>query len=457
MAKTLTATAVENHLPGKSRREVPDGGCPGLHLIIQPSGRKSWALRFRRPDGKPGKLTLGPVDLFGGAILGEPTIGAPLTLAAARKLAAELNHQRAMGRDVIVDYKAAKQRQQAELEARNTNIFAPAARRFIEQHARAKTRTWALSSRLLGLRPVDLEPIPGGLADRWAMRPLSEITAHDIHALIDEARTRGVPGWGRQRKGKSKSMAWVTLVRVSRFFSWLVEQRVIEKNPCDGVHRPDVSTPRDRVLTDAEIRWFWLACDDLGEPFGPLLKLCLLTGQRRDEVAGMTLAELSSDRSTWTLSGPRTKNKRPHTIPMPQAAQDLIGSIRVVEGKPGFIFTTTGQSHVSGWSRTKRRLDAKMLELARAEAADTVIPPWTIHDLRRTCAAGLQRLGVPLPVTERVLNHVSGSFAGIVGVYQRHEFADEKRAALQRWAESVLRIVTGQAAQVVTLHRQGAA
>ena len=94
-----------------------------------------------------------------------------------------------------------------------------------------------------------------------------------------------------------------------------------------------------------------------------------------------------------------------------------------------------------------------MLELARKEDDDAAIPPWTIHDLRRTCAAGLQRLGVPLPVTERVLNHVSGSFGGIVGVYQRHEYADEKREALERWAARVEQIVCGQVARVVTLPR----
>ncbi len=458
MAKTLTAGAVKNLLTGEKRREVPDGGCPGLHLVIQPSGRKSWALRFRRPDGRNAKLTLGPVDLSGAETPCEPAIGAPLTLAAARRLAADLHRQRAMGRDVVVDHDAARRRRQAEQEARNANAFPSAARRFIEEYARARTRSWAVSARLFGLRPDDLKAMPGGLADRWASRPVAEIAADDIHALVEEARTRGVPGWGRQRQGKSESIARMTLARLSKLFSWLVEQRVIEKNPCAGVRRPDVSVPRERVLTDAETRWFWLACGDLGEPFGPLLKLLLLMGQRRDEVAGMTRAELSGDGATWTLPASRAKNKRPHIVPLSQAARDLIAGVRVVEGKPGFVFTTTGRSHVSGWSKTKRRLDAKMLEWARAEAADAVISSFTIHDLRRTCAAGLQRLGVPLPVTERLLNHVSGSFAGIVGVYQRHEYAEERREALECWAAHVERIISGQAAEVVVaLRRWGAA
>ena len=407
-------------------------------------GAKSWALRFRRPDGRPAKLTLGPLDISG--VETEPVMGAPLTLIAARRLATEVHQQRAKGRDVMAD----RRREAQDSEQRNASTFGAAARLFIEQHARAKTRTWVLTARLIGIRPEDLEPIPKGLADRWRDRPVADITAHDIHSLIDEVRTRGVPGLARRRKGKSESVAWVTLARVGRLFSWLVERRVIEKNPCIGVSRPDTSTARDRVLSDAELHWFWLACDALGWPFGPLLKLLLLSGQRRDEVAGMTRTELSADGATWRLPASRTKNKRAHVVPLSRAARDLIGSMPTIAGKPGFIFTTNGETHVSGWSKTKRRLDAKMAELA-GEA----VPPWTIHDLRRTCAAGLQRLGVPLPVTERVLNHVSGSFGGIVGVYQRHEYSDEKREALTRWAERVEAIASGQepASDVVALRR----
>ena len=239
-----------------------------------------------------------------------------------------------------------------------------------------------------------------------------------------------MPGWARRNGGDS--VAWVAHARIAKFFSWLVERRIIAANPCSAVRRPDASTPRDRVLTDDEIKWFWRACGQMGEPFGPLLKLLLLTGQRRSEVAEMTWAELTDD--TWSLPASRTKNGRPHIVPLSRQARDLIAGVHRVAGA-GYVFTTNGSTPVSGWSKTKKRLDAKMLEAARAEDAKAVIPPFTIHDLRRTAAAGLQRLGVPLPVTERVLNHVSGSFGGIVGVYQRHEYAEERRDALERWAD----------------------
>ena len=343
--KTLTAAAVKALLPGPARREVPDGGCPGLHLVIQPSGSKSWALRFRRPDGRPAKLTLGPLDLSG--VETEPVIGAPLTLIAARRLATEVHQQRAKGRDVVAD-----RRRAAEQE---THTFGAAARRFIEDHARPKTRSWATSARLLGLSPVNLERVANGLAERWADKAMAEITAHDVHSLIDEVRTRGVPGLTRRGGGVSNSQARVSLARLSKFFAWAVGRRLVEKNPCAGVWRPDASPARERVLTDAELRWFWLACGSLGRPFGPLLKLLLLTGQRRDEVAGMTRGELSADGATWALPASRTKNKRATSVPLSKTARDLIGTMPTVAGKPGFIFTTNGETHVSGWSKTKRR------------------------------------------------------------------------------------------------------
>ena len=435
--KTLTAASVKNLLPGARRLDIPDRGCPGLRLIIQPTGHKAFALRFRRPDGRSGKLTLGPVDLLGTETPDEPAIGGPLTLAAARKLASDINRQRAFGRDPIADHNTAKRRRKVERETMNANVFAPLARAFIEQHAKPKTRTWALSAQLLGLRPDTLESIPKGLADRWRVRPVTEITPDDIHDLVDEIRQRGVPGWARRNGGDS--VAWVAHARIAKFFSWLIERRVIAANPCSAVRRPDASTPRERVLSDTELRWFWLACGALGEPFGPLLQLLLLTGQRRSEVAEMTWTELSGD--TWSLPASRTKNARAHTVPVSRQARDLIAGVHRIGD--GFIFSTNGSTHVSGWSKTKRRLDAKMLDLARAEKPDATIPPWTVHDLRRTVASGLQKLGVALPVTEKILNHVSGSFGGITGVYQRHEYASERRDALERWAAYVEGIVSG--------------
>ena len=329
MAKTLTAAAVKNYRPGKGRREIPDGGCPGLYLVIQASGHRSWAMRFRRPNGKPAKLTLGPVDLSGKEAESEPVLDSPLTLASARRLAAEIHRQRAMGRDVVADYDASRRRQKSEHESRAKSTFAAAARDFIEQYASKKTRRWRETARLLGLAypPTGGEPTPikGGLCERWSDKPIAEIDGHDIHSLIDETRRSGAPGLERRSDGPTEARARVMLSCLSKMFGWLVQHRRVSQNPCKDVHRPEASRARDRVLTDAEIVKFWRATDAERKEFSALLKLLLLTGCRLNEVAGMTRAELSDDGATWNIPGARTKNKRPHVVPLAPLARKMVG------------------------------------------------------------------------------------------------------------------------------------
>jgi integrase len=439
MAKPLTAIAVKSFMPGKVRREMPDGGCPGLYLIVQPSGQKAWALRFRRPNGKPAKLTLGPLDLSGKEAPAQPTIGHPLTLASARALAAEVGRQRVRGRDVVADHEAARSRQKFEQETRAQNTFAGAARDFIEQYARKKTRRWEQQARLLGLRPDSntLEIIPSGIAHRWREKPTVDIDGHDIHCLIDETRRHGVPGLEQRTNGPSEARARVMLACLSKMFSWLLQHRKVEKNPCNTVHRPDPSRARDRVLSDAEIVKFWAASDTIGGSFTPLLKLLLLTGSRLNEVAGMRREELSDDGLTWNIPGSRTKNHRPHVVPLAPLARNILKS---VTANTGLLFTTTGRSPVSGFSKIKGRLDKSML-----------IPAWRLHDLRRTCATGMAGISVSPHIVEACLNHVSGSRAGVAGVYNRAAYEPEKRAALELWANHVASIVSGGTAKVVPL------
>jgi integrase len=436
MARQLTAVTVENFRPGKKRREISDGGCPGLFLIIQTSGHKSWAMRFRRPSGKPAKLTLGPVDLSGSEAESAPVIGQPLTLASARRLAAEVHHQRARGSDVIADNDAAKRRQRSEQSTRAASTFGAAAMDFVERHAKKKTRHWRETARLLGLKPTaggKLEDIAKGLADRWGDKPVSSIDGHDIYALVDETRRLGVPGLGKRGEGPSEARARAMFATLSKTFSWLVQHRRVEKNPCAGVHRPDTPKSRDRVLTDAEIVKFWSASG--AEQIGALLKLLLLTGCRLNEVAGMRRSELSEDLSTWTLPGERTKNHRPHVVPLPPMAREMIPA-----GEGRFVFTTTGESPVSVGSKIKNRLDRAMK-----------IPPWRLHDLRRTAATGMAEIGIAPHIVEAALNHISGAKAGVAGTYNRAAYAAEKKAALERWASHVMGLVAGRKAKVVPI------
>ena len=439
MAKQLTAAAVLRLRPGKTRREVRDGACAGLRLIIQTSGHKSWAMRFRRPSGVSAKLTLGPVDLTGKEADDEPVIGMPLTLAAARRLAMDVHRQRAMGRDIV----AARHREKLERAVRGGNDFAQAAIDYVTQYAMRKTRQWQDTARLLGLRPVadgGVELIPKGLADRWRDRPVGEIDGDDIHGIIDETRERGVPGLERRTEGPREARARAMFAALSGLFGWLIKRRRVAQNPCSGVHRPAALPARDRVLTGAEIVKFWRAADAERKEFGALLKLLLLTGCRLNEVAGMRRAELSDDGATWIIPGERVKNRRSHVVPLPPLARKLIASIPVT-GE--FVFSASGV--VSGWSRLKRRLDATMK-----------IPAWRLHDLRRTAATGMAEIGIAPHIVEAVLNHVSGHKAGVAGTYNRAAYAAEKKAALERWSAHVEGLISGRPAKVVVPLRKSA-
>ncbi|TWB22152.1 site-specific recombinase XerD [Nitrospirillum amazonense] len=236
-------------------------------------------------------------------------------------------------------------------------------------------------------------------------------------------------------------------------YSWANKRGTLSLNPFLG---QPVQAPkeRDRVLSNSELAEIW-AQAGADTTFGAIIRMLMLTGQRRDEVAGMTWDELAPDLATWTLPADRVKNSTPHLVPLPAPARELIAAQpRLVRkaGEDDFVFPgRVGQ--FSGWSRCKERLDAA-INAARVKASEEAgedpalvkpMAPWVLHDLRRTLATGLQRLGVRLEVTEAVLNHTSGSRSGIVGVYQRHDWREEKAAALEAWAAHVAAVVTGQA------------
>jgi integrase len=258
-----------------------------------------------------------------------------------------------------------------------------------------------------------VEIIPKGLADRWRDRPVGEIDGDDIHGIIDETRERGVPGLERRAKGPREARALVMFAALSGLFGWLIARRRVVQNPCAGVHRPAPPPARDRVLTNAEIGTFWRATDAERKELGALLKLLLLTGARLNEVTGMRRAELSDDGATWTIPSERAKNRRTHVVPLPPLARELIASVPLAGD---FVFSATGV--LNGWSRLKNRLDAAMQ-----------IPPWRLHDLRRTAVTGMAELGVRTDVIERVVNHVSGTRGGVAGVYNRSELLPAARSA----------------------------
>jgi integrase len=470
MPKTsvLTAIAVAKIKPASDApKEVSDGGARGLRLIVYPSGERSWIMRFRRPGGKLAKLTLGPVDLSKAEFDGEPEIGTPLTLAAARVLAAKVKQQIARGVDVVANWDAEKRRKAEGRQAHSASTFPQAAMDFINEHKVArsghKPRRWRETAKLLGLT----FPEEGGegvvvkksLCDRWAERAVRDITPDDIYDVIDESRRHGVPGMGRTNKGLSDSRGRRMADALSTMFGWLQKHRRVSTDPTLGAHRPPPPPARDRVLnvkTDVEnaneLRWFWAAAGQLGVPYGVMCKLLLVSGCRLEEIAHMQWRELSDDRATLRLPGSRTKNGRPYNVPLPQIARDLISSVSPVKGC-SYVFTTNGKTPISGFSKYKARLDTVMLSIARADRDDdeVTIEPWRVHDLRRTAATGMAGIGIQPHIIESVLNHVSGAKAGVAGTYNREAYEPEKRVALERWAEYVTGVIGGRPSNVVPM------
>lgn len=434
MAKALTAASVEKLLPDpQKRREIPDGLLAGLYLVVQPSGKKSWAVRYRS-DGATRKLTLGAY----------PAIDLGAARAAAK--AALIDAQK--GADPAANKQEARRLAKEGRDA-DRDSFPSVARLFIERHSKAKNRTWKNSARILGLVPdkslSDAADNPktyviakDGIAGRWQRKRIQEITRRDIIDLLDEIVEADKPIAANR-----------TLAALRKMFNWAAGRDIVIANPVAGVKPPAAEQSRDRVLSDDELRVAWKAADDLGWPMGRFVQSLILTGQRREEVSGMRKSELKAPGALWTIPKERAKNKVEHDVPLSKEMSALLDGLPVVAGSTGFIFTTTGFSPVSGFAKAKARLDAKMLQILRQEATErgenpeeVALVPWRLHDIRRTVATGMARLGIDLPVIEKVLNHTSGSFAGIVGVYQRHKFADEKRAALEAWGNYVSEIAS---------------
>lgn len=435
MAKALTVAAVEKLKPEAVRREIPDTKPSGLYLIIQPTGSKSWAVRYRF-GGRSRKLTLGSYPA--------------LDLVKARKRASDALTAASDGKDPAS--LKIQGREDAKLAERD--LFPELAKAFVVKHLKHnKRRSWRETARLLGLRelpdrPNEFELIRkpdndekkgrgrkrtrDGLAHRWRKRNVADITKRDIADELDAL---------------APIVANRTLGALKNFFNWAVKRGVLETSPCKGVDKPtEEEQSRDRVLTDDEVVLLWKAADAANYPFGPFTKLLLLTGARRDEVAGMTEDEIDLDAKTWTIPKERAKNKKAHVVPLSDTAVAVIEALPKIVGQDGLLFTMTGVTPISGFSKARNALHAKMFELADGEE----IPHWVFHDLRRTAASGMAKLKVAPHVIEAVLNHQSGTIKGIAKVYNRNTYEPEKRVALDAWARYIEHLTDGTKASNVT-------
>lgn len=404
----LTKTAIDTAKPEARDTFLWDNTLRGLGVKITPSGSKVFVYQYRM-GGRGSKLRRYTIGRYG-----------EITLDAARRKAEELASQvRLDGSDPLEEKRSAR--------AKAADL---AIGRYAERFWRECLQTEWRSSHAQSYRALELHALT-----RLGDKPIDTITRADIRAVIEPLRPRAA----------TASLVFATL---RRLFNWAIEREDLEQSPLTGMKAPPLPTSRDRVLSDEELRLVWLAAGELGYPAGTWVRFLILTGARRTEAAALDWAELDRAAALWTLPAGRSKNARVAVNPLSEAALGLLdaaASRQHPDGRwptSGAVFPARDGTPIAGYSKFKLRLDKAITKLAKAEGVPTPAP-WRLHDLRRTLATGLQRLGTRLEVTEAVLNHVSGSRGGIVGVYQRHGYLPEQLTALTAWAAHVERVVAG--------------
>ncbi len=279
--------------------------------------------------------------------------------------------------------------------------------------------------------------------ERWNSRPITSIGPDDVAAIIREVLARG-----------ARHQARNLLAYVRSLFEWVIASRAygVENNPCDRLKpKALIGTfkPRERTLTNDEVRAFWRATSRLGYPFGPMFCLLALTGQRRDQAAGARWREFDLSEKLWKMPQERHKSGSMHWLPLSDAAVALLRELPRFQ-RGDYVFSTTfGTKPPSGFSKAKARLDRLMLEELRTDHGDAAqLPEWVIHDLRRVVRSALSALRIPDTVAEMVIGH---GRKGIQRVYDQHRFVDEMREALDLWANRLRDIVEPPPANVVKM------
>jgi integrase len=369
---------------------------PGFGLRVTDKGAKSWTVLYRTRGKVLRRMTLGSFPA--------------LSLAAARGLARGVLSEVEKGDDPAAAKSEVRQVETA-------NLFEDVITEFVARHCKPRNRGWTRQD-----RDLRREFLP-----HWRGKPIASIGRRDILAVLDEIADRTSP---------RRANRYLALLK--KLFSWCAERGYVDSSSASVIKPPGREVSRDRVLSDDELRLVWQACVKAGYPFGDLFRLLIVTGQRLGEVAGMRWNSVHG--ATWTVPAEIAKNGVANEIPLSRLAIGILDRIRALPGDvepTGWVFPAMNGSGnpVSGFSKAKANLDRALAEICGAPIA-----PWHLHDLRRTAASGMARLAVPPHVIERVLNHVSGSQAGIAGVYNRFGYEPEKRQALEVWARYIGRL-----------------
>ncbi len=381
-SRSLKASTVDRLKPPTAGQvEVFDKGFPGLALRLSYGGGKSFVF-FYRIGGRQRRMTLGTYPA--------------ISLADARELWREARKDIAQGRDPAI----ARKRDKAAED------FTSVALEWLKrEHAEDKSRSQVT-------RIVEGELIPA-----WGHRNIADIGRRDILDLIDGIADRGSPVMARRVQTYIRSL-----------LRWCVGRGIIVVDPSSHIPKPDAPKTRDRVLSNAELAAVWRGTEQLGYPYGPAVRLLILTGCRREEIGRLQWGEIAGD--GIKLAGTRTKNSKPHDIPLSAPATRLLEQTPRIAGEGDYVFTIDGKRPINAWSRAKLSLDAACR-----------VKDWRVHDIRRSVATGIAELGVAPHIVEAVLNHVSGAKAGVAGVYNRAVYANEKRAALEAWGAHVMALL----------------
>jgi integrase len=382
----LTEIAVQKMKPAAGQRlEVSDEGCQGLSLRITEGGKKSWSVMYRVAGrGEAGnrgalrRMTLGAYPL--------------LDLKAARDKARAALEVADRGDDP-------SDKRKDELEEKRDSTVDNICARYVALHLKPSVKKWHDAERLIRLHVLP----------EWGNVPIGDIRRRDGQKLLDKVSMKGGPSIAREVRKHMVAM-----------FNWAHDRDEVGMNVLAGMKRPDLAyAERERVLTMDELRAVWAAAGMTGYPFGPMVRLLILTAQRRAEISGLRREWLLPDQKAFEVPASFYKTDRPQVVPLSAPALAVVEGLPRWNGGDFLLSTTAGRVPVSGFSKAKARVD----KLSKVEG-------WTLHDLRRSAATHMARLGVPPKHVEMVLGHVT---EGVAGIYNRYEYLPEKRAALDLW------------------------
>jgi integrase len=445
--KTLKALKAA---PAGKRTEIFDTLSPLLVRVGDKGDAKGKALpaqivfalyaRVPRPGGgtAPARLRLGDY--------------ASMTLEQAREKAKAWALLIQGGKDPRAIELAQREAERSAEAARHAHTVKVVSEDFIRRHtsklAKATDAENTIRRELLGQEKKDGEWV-NTKDERWRNRPMAEIKGADVVAIIDGIVDRGAPAQAHNALGYIK-----------RLYSWAIGRQAygLETSPCDRIKPKDLigeKVKRDRVLSEPELRAVWKAGETMGYPFGDVIRLLILTGQRKSEVAEAIWSEFDLDKALWTIPAKRMKADAAHVVPLAPSVVALLKDLPRFKHGDHLFTTTGGRRPVSGFSKAKTRADAKALAALRKEAGDeATMEPWVLHDLRRTVRTGFSAIPASDVVRELTIAHTQ---KGLHRVYDQHSYLDEKRALLEAWAAKVRDIVSPPPDNVTVLRERATA